>query len=241
LSWEYTASWEHLFVIIVANVCSFVKINLPFFSESFDQAGIERVRFEYIMGIQLRNGRESLMSKGLLHSLWDWTKTGLVAITAAILINAYVLQAFQVKGESMLPTLHNSDSTFALKLQPSYDYGDIVIIDSRIGEDRSWYDPVKEHPLVARLFGNISEYLWVKRVIGKPGDTLEFRDGRVIRNGTPLEEPYILEPMAATPEAIVVPEEHVYVMGDNRNNSTDSRVIGSIPLSNVIGKVIFTY
>ncbi|MCI3920148.1 signal peptidase I [Paenibacillus sp. TRM 82003] len=181
------------------------------------------------------------MEKRVMRALWDWTKTGIVAVTAAILINSYVLQAFQVKGESMLPTLHNSDSTFALKIQTHYEYGDIVIIDSRIGEDRAWYDPVLEHPLVARMFGGLSEYLWVKRVIGKPGDTLEFRDGRVVRNGEPLEEPYVLEPMVALPDPVVVPEGSLFVMGDNRNNSTDSRRIGSIPLANVIGKVIFTY
>ena len=141
----------------------------------------------------------------------------------------------------MLPTLHNADSTFALKIQSDYEYGDIVIIDSRIDERRSWLDPVLEHPLVARLLGEEAEYLWVKRVVGKPGDMLEFRDGQVIRNGTPIEEPYVLEPMQSSPEPVVVPEGSVFVMGDNRNNSTDSRMIGSIPRENVIGKVIFTY
>jgi len=179
--------------------------------------------------------------RGFGPALWDWTKTGIVAVSAAVLINAYVLQAFQVKGESMLPTLHNSDSTFAFKMQPTYDYGDIVIIDSRIGQHRSWLDPVFEHPLVAKLRGVESEYLWVKRVIGKPGDTLEFRDGVVYRNGEPLEEPYVYEPIKSPAAAVTVPEGHVFVMGDNRNNSTDSRVIGSIPLGNVVGKVIFSY
>ncbi|WP_274365375.1 signal peptidase I [Paenibacillus thermotolerans] len=174
-------------------------------------------------------------------SLWEWTKTGAVAVTAAVLINAYVLQAFQVKGESMLPTLHNADSTFAFKIQTSYDYGDIVIIDSRIDKHRSWLDPVLEHPLVANLRGVQQEYLWVKRVIGKAGDRLEIKDGVVYRNGKALEEPYTSEPTLSNLDEVTVPEGHIFVMGDNRNNSTDSRVIGSIPLGNVVGKVIFTY
>ena len=70
-------------------------------------------------------------------AVMDWIKTGIFAVTIAILLNSYVLQAFQVKGESMLPTLEHADSTFVLRLQTGFDYGDIVIIDSRIGEKRS--------------------------------------------------------------------------------------------------------
>ncbi len=183
-----------------------------------------------------------MFRKGSVASvLWDWLKTGAIAIIAAILINAYVLQAFQVKGESMLPTLHDNDSTFAMKLHTSFEYGDIVIIDSRIGEHRSWLNPLLEHPLVAGLRGDTSEYLWVKRVIGKPGDILEFRSGKLLRNGNALNETYLREPMKYPNTVISVPAGHVFVMGDNRNHSTDSRVIGAIPLENVIGKVIFSY
>jgi signal peptidase I len=179
--------------------------------------------------------------KGFINSLWDWVKTGIIAVVAAILINAFVLQAFQVKGESMLPTLEHMDSTFAFKLQSEYEYGEIVIIDSRLDTNRRWYDAILEHPLITRFTGMEREYLWVKRVIGKAGDVLEFKDGQVYRNGEKLEESYILEPMKMKDGTVVVPEGHLFVMGDNRNHSTDSRRIGSIPLSNVIGKVIFSY
>lgn len=180
--------------------------------------------------------------KRFVKSLWEWVKTGLIAVAAAILINAFVLQAFQVKGESMLPTLEHMDSTFAFKLQSDYDYGDIVIIDSRLHEDRRWYEGILEHPLLTRFIGEEREYLWVKRVIGKAGDILELKDGEVYRNGVKLEEPYLFEPMKMwSEERIEVPEGHIFVMGDNRNHSTDSRRIGSIPLEKVIGKVIFSY
>jgi len=225
---------ERLFAYNITNIRSRVKVNFACFDE-----GIHSLYCEYVYSKPTKKATENM--KRVSTVILDWLKTGLVAVVVAILINSYVLQAFQVKGESMLPTLENADSTFALKLQTGYNYGDIVIIDSRIGEKRSLLEPVMEHPLIARITGIEHEYMWVKRVIGLPGDTLEFRDGGVFRNGKKLEEPYIKEPMRSEFSSVTVPEDHVFVMGDNRNYSTDSRRIGSIPLSNVIGKVIFSY
>jgi len=82
---------------------------------------------------------------------------------------------------------------------------------------------------------------WIKRVIGEPGDLLEYIDGKVHRNGNELEEDYIKENMLFPFETIVVPENHVFVLGDNRNNSYDSRDIGTVPIDHVLGKVLFRY
>lgn len=82
---------------------------------------------------------------------------------------------------------------------------------------------------------------WIKRVIGEAGDTIEFKDGRVYRNGTELVEIYIKEEMVVPFETIVVPENYIFVMGDNRNGSKDSRDIGPIPKENVLGKVLLRY
>lgn len=80
--------------------------------------------------------------------------------------------------------------------------------------------------------------IWVKRVIGKPGDKLEFHDGHVYRNGEKLDEPYINEPMEFSMDgSYTVPEGDVFVMGDNRNHSSDSRFIGPVPIDHVLGKV----
>jgi len=85
----------------------------------------------------------------------------------------------------------------------------------------------------------LSHDVWVKRIIGKPGDTITFQDGKVIRNGQLLNETYTKEDMRFYPDKkIVVPADHVYVLGDNRNNSSDSRFIGSIPLNHVLGTVV---
>jgi len=88
----------------------------------------------------------------------------------------------------------------------------------------------------------MEEIFWIKRVIGKAGDRLEFKNGKVYRDGVPLDEPYVKEPMLYTSdEVIVVPEGHIFVMGDNRNNSFDSRMVGPIPVDHVIGKYIFKF
>ena len=81
--------------------------------------------------------------------------------------------------------------------------------------------------------------VWVKRVIGKGGDKLEFHDNAVYRNGTKLNEPYINGVMEfSMPGSFTVPEGTIFVMGDNRNHSSDSRFIGPIPIDHVLGTVV---
>jgi len=180
-----------------------------------------------------------------LKELWDWTKALVFSIVFALVISIFVIQPFKVEGHSMDPTLHDQERIFVSKLSHTFsylpDYGDIVIIDSRVDRPRSLRDDVVENPLLGLLLdGEEGHIFYVKRVIGKPGDVLEFRDHQVIRNGEVLEEPYIKEMMQFTSDKQwVVPDDHVFVMGDNRNNSTDSRDIGFIPLDHVLGKMIF--
>lgn len=182
----------------------------------------------------------------LLKEIADWTYSLAIALALAIVINAFVFQPTRVVGSSMEPNLHNNDYVFVSKLSHTFvatpDYGDIVIIDSRVFRDRSvkddLADPVSTYLSVAKL-AEVDNHIWIKRVIGRPGDTIEIKDGKVYRNGTELEEPYIKEAMrAAAPKRVIVPPSQVYVMGDNRNNSSDSRYIGPVPVSHVLGKVV---
>ncbi|MNC74020.1 Signal peptidase I S [compost metagenome] len=94
-----------------------------------------------------------------------------------------------------------------------------------------------EHPIINLFSGKQDEEIfYVKRVIGLPGDAIEVKNGNVFRNGEQLNETYIKEAMdVGTDQVWEVPEDHIFVMGDNRNNSNDSRSIGPIPQDHVMG------
>jgi signal peptidase I len=180
----------------------------------------------------------------LLKEFLSWTVTLAAAVVLSVLISVFVFQPTKVLGSSMEPTLLNNERIYISKISHTLnsvpDYGDIVIIDSRINRQRTFRDDLLDSPLFRIASGSAEHDIWVKRVIGKPGDVLEFKDNKIYRNGTVLEEPYIKEAMAQVPDRkYVVPENHVFVMGDNRNNSRDSRSIGFIPLDHVLGIMLF--
>lgn len=179
------------------------------------------------------------MKKVVLEIL-SWIRTIGLAFVIAVFISVFIIQPSTVKGHSMDPTLHDRQYIFVSKMMRTFqyepDYGDIVIIDSHLELQRGLTEEFIDSPLIALITQNPREK-HVKRVIGKAGDVIQFIDHQVYRNGELLEEPYLKEPMWYTSnEKIVVPEEHIFVMGDNRNFSRDSRHYGSVPLSHVLGK-----
>lgn len=182
----------------------------------------------------------------IMKEIGDWAYSLAIALVLAIVINAFVFQPTRVVGSSMEPNLHNNDYVFVSKLSHTFsgmpEYGDIVIIDSRVFRDRSikddLADPVSTYLSVAKLT-DAGKHIWIKRVIGKPGDVIEIKDGKLYRSGALLDEPYIKEAMrTTTSQKVTIPDGQVFVMGDNRNNSSDSRYIGPIPVSHVLGKVV---
>ncbi len=183
----------------------------------------------------------------MVKEMFDWIYSIVVALFLAMIIHIFLFVPTKVSGESMMPTLENGQYLIVSKishvLRKMPDYGQIVIIDSRTRRDRTWLDDVLEpaNNYIA-LFdkSRADHHVWVKRVIAREGDVLEFKDGGVIRNGERLSEPYIKEAMEfSLPDAYTVPAGYVFVMGDNRNHSSDSRFIGPVPTDHVLGNVVF--
>ncbi|RXJ04639.1 signal peptidase I [Anaerobacillus alkaliphilus] len=189
-----------------------------------------------------------------MKELFSWGKTIVFSLAIFIVISIFVFQPYTVNGSSMEPTFIGTDpydeeqkgdrvfvSKSSYKLFGEPKAGDIIVIDSRTYKPRTLVDELKEHPLVAIFKESPDNYKWIKRVIGEPGDRLELKQGTLYRNGEELNEDYIFEGMDGSFEAITVPEDHVFVLGDNRNHSGDSRMIGTIPYENIVGKVMVRY
>ncbi|WP_430624083.1 signal peptidase I [Polycladospora coralii] len=176
--------------------------------------------------------------------LYTWSSAIVIGIVVALFVSIFLFQPTKVSGHSMEPTLHHQNRIYISKIPRTFSYnpkyGDIVIIDSRVHRDRSFKDDLVDNPFYRLVFGHEENTVWVKRVIGKPGDTIEIRDNQVFRNEQKVNEPYIKEKMTNTPnQTIQVPDNQIFVMGDNRNYSQDSRVIGTIPIDHVLGIKLF--
>lgn len=140
----------------------------------------------------------------------------LITVAVAFLLGLAMNQTLKptaVSGSSMFPTLADKDYMFLDRFSEVH-HGEIVVFETGI----------EGHPV------------FVKRVIGLPGDHVKISRSVVEVNGKPLDEPYIYEGVFFGEVDLIVPDGEIYVMGDNRNNSMDSRELGTVPLDNVIGK-----
>ncbi len=158
--------------------------------------------------------------------LYEWTQALVGSVLAVVLVFTFLIRLIGVDGHSMVPTLQNGDRLLVLSslLDHDYEYGDIVVLRE---------ESFLEEPIV-------------KRVIATEGQTvdIDFEAGIVYVDGEALDEPYINEPTymeEGTEFPLTVPEGCIFVMGDNRNHSSDSRDsrLGTVDTRCVLGKAVF--
>lgn len=168
-------------------------------------------------------------------------ETILVSVFVVILLFAYVIRPVTVEGRSMESTLQSGDRLLMTDLLYKPDRGDIVIVDN------TYAYTFDENGNIQQGDGIKAEKRLIKRIIAKGGDTLDidFETGEVTLNGEILNESYINN-LTTVEEygfefPITIPEGYYFVMGDNRQNSTDSRsrCVGLVPEDAILGKAIF--
>ena len=162
--------------------------------------------------------------------LTEWLIVLVVAVLASFLVRAYVVQTYFIPSKSMKPTLYVGNRIMVDKLAVEFGHiniGDIVVF--------------KAPPEVAIKCGDTVPDL-VKRVIGLPGDVLTSKGNTIYVNGVALKENWShYEPLGPALGHVTVPQGQYFMMGDNHANSCDSRYWGTVPRSDIIGKVFLKF
>lgn len=170
------------------------------------------------------------------NEIWEWTKALFIAFGLALLIRYFLFTPIVVDGKSMKPTLYDGDRMIVNK------------IGYKLGEPNR-YDIVVFHAPEKKDY--------IKRVIGLPGDHITYKNDQLYINGEPLDEPYLKSlkeelnegegtltgdfTLEELTDKTIIPEGYVFVMGDNRGYSKDSRAIGLIPMEEIIGNTSFIF
>lgn len=202
-------------------------------------------------------------NKKIIKEIGGWIICIVIAVILALLIKYFILTPTVVKQESMYPTLEENQRLILNRLGRTFKQmpkrGDIITFEAptvtyRTEEDTDISNPVAIYEDEERnIFGNFSYNVleigktsYIKRVIGLPGDHVQIKNGKVYINEEELEEDY-LQPGIITDDVegifydIIVPENTVFAMGDNRNSSVDCRAFGCIPLERIEGKVLIRF
>lgn len=158
------------------------------------------------------------------NEFFEWIKAIVIAVVIALIIRNFIFTVVRVDGQSMEPTLQHNDRMIVWRLGYQPKAGDIVI-----------FNPP----------GYPKKIYWVKRVIATEGQHVEidYATNSVYVDGEKIDEPYLGERMLAqsTITKVDVPEDFVFVLGDNRNHSTDGRIIGPVHKDNIIGKAVVRF
>jgi signal peptidase I len=161
----------------------------------------------------------------LKNAIKEFLQSLVIAGILAFFIITFVAQSFVVDGRSMNNTLHDGERLFVNKFIYRFhppERGDIIVFTPKSAPDQKY----------------------IKRVIGTPGDTVYIKDGSTYVNGEALQEDYLPEEMIGDFGPYQVPEDHLFVMGDNRNHSADSRfenIVGFVNYDAISGKAFWVY
>jgi signal peptidase I len=176
-------------------------------------------------------GNEMVKKK---NEIWEWTKALIIAVALAFVIRSFLFAPIVVDGLSMMPTLHDQDRMIVNKFSYTIDEPnrfDIIVFHAPENKD------------------------YIKRIIGLPGDRIEYKDDILYVNGKAYKEPYldeykkqVIDGPLTEPFTLedkigreTVPEGQLFVMGDNRRFSKDSRHIGTVSMKEVLGKTSLLY
>lgn len=169
------------------------------------------------------------MFKSIIEFVMDILETVVFIASIFLVFYLFIVQPNQVKGASMENTFHSGEYIFTSKV--SYKFA-----------------PIKKGDVVIFKSPKNNDIELIKRVIALPGDTISIQNERVYVNGRQIEEPYIKSPTNLIPGGsviegaqITIPEGSMFVMGDNRGASSDSREFGPVPETLLIGQVIYRY
>ena len=168
--------------------------------------------------------KENSKTNSLGEEAKDWVVSIVAAVVMALLIRTFIVELYIVDGPSMRPTLQHEER---------------LVVNKFIYKIRN---PEKGEILIFKYPRDTSRD-FIKRVIATGGDTIEIKEGRVYVNDQMLKEDYILEKTRTEYPKVTVPEGTVFVMGDNRNNSDDSRFadVGFVPLDLIKGKAVVVF
>ena len=169
---------------------------------------------------RVKPGLAARARRSLLHILGEVVKTAIPAALVSLLINVFVVQAMTVQGPSMQPNLVGDQRVMVDKITYRFVHG-----------------PRRGDVVIVGLPGE--QTLLVKRAVALPGETVAVRDGQVFINGQPLAEPWATRRGGMDCPPTRVPPRHVFVLGDNRAESRDSRFFGPVPVEQIGGRVAF--
>ena len=198
--------------------------------------------------------KETSKKNSILKEIFEWIYSIVIAVVLAFVIKGFLFDVVKVDGLSMYPTLNHGERLIVTKIGYEPKQGDIVILDSTYDRRDMYFDSLAQEKGKEELSDfeeffkgftlpdDVKKIYYVKRVIATEGQTVDLREGKVYVDGQELDEPYYKGETHSIDSSVeypvVVEEDHVFVMGDNRGHSLDSRSsqLGQVDEEAVLGK-----